>query len=63
MMENEARQNDTIIQVKDLKVNIKTDDGILTAVRGVDFNALPTEVKADLKEFSDYLNGKGGPAL
>ena len=34
MMENEARQNDTIIQVKDLKVNIKTDDGILTAVRG-----------------------------
>ena len=33
------------------------------AVRGVDFNALPTEVKADLKEFSDYLNGKGGPAL
>ena len=37
MMENEARQNDTIIQVKDLKVNIKTNDGILTAVRGVDF--------------------------
>ena len=36
-MENEARQNDTIIQVKDLKVNIKTDDGILTAVRGVNF--------------------------
>ena len=33
------------------------------AVRGVDFKALPTEVKADLKEFSDYLNGKGGPAL
>lgn len=37
MMENEARENDTIIQVKDLKVNIKTDDGILTAVRGVNF--------------------------
>ena len=37
MMENEARKNDTIIQVKDLKVNIKTDDGILTAVRGVNF--------------------------
>lgn len=36
-MENEARKNDTIIQVKDLKVNIKTDDGILTAVRGVNF--------------------------
>ena len=30
------------------------------AVRGVDFNALPPEVKADLKEFSDALKGKGG---
>ena len=37
MMEHEARKNDAIIQVKDLKVNIKTDDGILTAVRGVNF--------------------------
>ena len=37
MMENEARKEDPIIQVKDLKVNIKTDDGILTAVRGVNF--------------------------
>ena len=36
-MENEARNNDAIIQVRDLKVNIKTDDGILTAVRGVNF--------------------------
>ncbi len=36
-MEHEARKNDAIIQVKDLKVNIKTDDGILTAVRGVNF--------------------------
>lgn len=30
------------------------------AVRGVDFNELPPEVKADLKEFSDALKGKGG---
>ncbi len=30
------------------------------AVRGVDFNELPPEVKADLKEFSDMLKGKGG---
>ena len=30
------------------------------AVRGMDFNALPQEVKADLKEFSDLLKGKGG---
>ena len=36
-MEHEVRKNDAIIQVKDLKVNIKTDDGILTAVRGVNF--------------------------
>lgn len=33
------------------------------AVRDVDFNALPPETKADLKAFSDALNGKGGPAL
>ena len=30
------------------------------AVRGVDFNELPPEVKADLKEFSGALKGKGG---
>lgn len=30
------------------------------AVRDVDFNALPPETKADLKEFSDALKGKGG---
>ena len=29
--------NDTIIEVKDLKINIKIDEGTLTAVRGVDF--------------------------
>lgn len=34
MMEN---QNDTIIQVKDLRISIKTDDGTLTPVRGVNF--------------------------
>ena len=30
------------------------------AVRGVEFNALLPEVKADWKEFSDLLKGKGG---
>ena len=30
------------------------------AVRGVDFNALSPEDKADLKEFSGALKGKGG---
>ena len=54
MMENEARQNDTIIQVKDLKVNIKTDDGILTAVRGVNFEIKKGEAVAFLGE-----NGAG----
>ena len=29
--------NDTIIEIKDLKINIKIDEGTLTAVRGVDF--------------------------
>ena len=29
--------NNTIIEVKDLKINIKMDEGTLTAVRGVDF--------------------------
>lgn len=29
---------ETIIQVKDLKINIKLDEGTLTAVRGVDFS-------------------------
>ena len=36
-MENEARENDLILQVKDLKISIKTDDGTLTPVRGVNF--------------------------
>ena len=35
-MEN-VNINDTIIEVKDLKINIKIDEGTLTAVRGVDF--------------------------
>ena len=30
-------ENNNIIEVKDLKVNIKIDEGTLTAVRGVDF--------------------------
>lgn len=37
MMENQAREKDLVLQVKDLKINIKTDDGILTPVRGVNF--------------------------
>lgn len=32
------------------------------AIRDEDYNRLSEEVKADLKEFSDYLRGKGGPA-
>ena len=30
-------ENDTIIEIKDLKINIKIDEGTLTAVRGVNF--------------------------
>ncbi len=37
MMEKQAREKDLVLQVKDLKINIKTDDGILTPVRGVNF--------------------------
>ena len=37
MMENQAREKDLVLQVKELKINIKTDDGILTPVRGVNF--------------------------
>ena len=36
-MENQAREKDLVLQVKDLKVSIKTDDGTLTPVRGVNF--------------------------
>ena len=36
-MENDAVKNDTILEVKDLKINIKIDEGTLTAVRGVNF--------------------------
>ncbi len=36
-MEKQAREKDLVLQVKDLKINIKTDDGILTPVRGVNF--------------------------
>ena len=37
MMEKQEREKDLVLQVKDLKINIKTDDGILTPVRGVNF--------------------------
>lgn len=37
MMENQACEKDLVLQVKDLKINIKTDDGMLTPVRGVNF--------------------------
>ena len=30
-------EHDTILEIKDLKVNIRIDEGTLTAVRGVDF--------------------------
>ena len=33
----EKKKNDTIIHVEDLTVNIKMDEGTLTAVRGVNF--------------------------
>ena len=36
-MEKQDREKDLVLQVKDLKINIKTDDGILTPVRGVNF--------------------------
>ncbi len=36
-MEHDVKHNDTIIEIKDLKINIKIDEGTLTAVRGVDF--------------------------
>lgn len=31
------------------------------AVRDVEYNRLPDEVREDLRAFSDYLKGKGGP--
>ncbi len=35
-MDNQTQPNETIIEIKDLKINIKIDEGTLTAVRGVD---------------------------
>lgn len=32
------------------------------ALRDVDYNRLPDEVREDLRVFSDYLKGKGGAA-
>ena len=34
-MNNETASKETILEIRDLKVNIKTDEGTLTAVRGV----------------------------
>ena len=34
---NDAGRSDTIIEVKDLRINIKVDEGTLTTVRGVNF--------------------------
>ena len=34
-MQNETASKETILEIRDLKVNIKTDEGTLTAVRGV----------------------------
>ena len=31
------------------------------AIRDEDYNRLPQEVREDLRAFSDYLKGKGGP--
>lgn len=31
------------------------------AIRDVEYNRLPDGVREDLKAFSDYLKGKGGP--
>ncbi len=36
-MGNDTQNRDTILEIHDLRVNIKTDDGTLTAVRGVNF--------------------------
>lgn len=36
-MGNDAVKKDTIIEIRDLKINIKVDEGTLTTVRGVNF--------------------------
>ena len=36
-MEKQEREKELVLQVKDLKINIKPDDGILPPVRGVNF--------------------------
>ncbi len=61
----EAGAKDVFFRLKTLYPNVCLVHlyALEGAVRGVDFNALPREVKADLKEFSDALKGKGGPAV
>lgn len=61
----EAGSRDAFFRLKTLYPNVCLVHlyALEGAVRGVDFNALPPETKADLKAFSDTLRGKGGPAL
>ena len=61
----EAGSEDAFFRLKTLYPNVCLVHlyALEGAVRGVDFNALPPETKADLKAFSDTLRGKGGPAL
>ena len=58
----EAGSEDAFFRLKTLYPNVCLVHlyALEGAVRGVDFNELPPEVKADLKEFSDMLKGKGG---
>ena len=54
-MSEATKKDDVILQVNDLHVSFKSYAGYVRAVRGVDFNALPAEVKRELKGFSDQL--------
>ena len=60
----EAGAKDAFFRLKTLypKVCLVHLYALEGAVRGVDFNELPKEVKQDLKAFSDALRGKGGSA-
>ena len=58
----EAGARDAFFRLKTLYPNVCLVHlyALEGAVRGVDFNELPKEVKQDLKAFSDALRGKGG---
>ena len=60
----EAGARDAFFRLKTLYPNVCLVHlyALEGAVRGVDFNELPKEVKQDLKAFSDALRGKGGSA-